>query len=217
MQTYSLSRGGLFMKAEKKMSLTKKYILAYVSLVSMLMFNIAHSQETNNIPEQGKLLIKSFSSDLKTELQKAIKEGGLKNGIEVCSEKAPAIAEKYSSNEWQIKRTSLKVRNPENVPTDLERDILLQFEVKKDEGIAISELSYYEKEITELGKTHRMMKAIPTQGLCLGCHGDTLSEEVKTELSLLYPNDQATGFKEGDIRGAFSLVYHEIEKDIETE
>lgn len=54
-----------------------------------------------------------------------------------------------------------------------------------------------------------MMKAIPTQALCLGCHGDNLNEDVKAELKLRYPSDQDVGFKEGDIRGAFSLLYTE--------
>jgi hypothetical protein len=62
-----------------------------------------------------------------------------------------------------------------------------------------------------------MMKTIPTQGLCLGCHGGNLSEDVKFELNLLYPNDQATDFKEGDIREAFSPIYKEIDNEIDTE
>ena len=200
-----------------KITLTKKYILVCTVILSFLNIPIAYSQEVPSIPEQGKLLIQSFSADLKAELQKAIKEGGLKNGISVCSEKAPSIAEKYSDNEWIMKRTSLKLRNPLNEPTEFEREIMLQFQVKKDEGIPISELSYYGKEITESGSTHRIIKAIPTQGLCLGCHGENLSQDVNSELKLRYPNDQARGFKEGDIRGAFSLIYKEIDNEIDTE
>lgn len=195
------------MKASIKTDLLKKISLFSLGLSCMFNLQVGHANETNSIPEQGKALIQAFSADLKAELQKAIKEGGFKNGIAVCSEKAPSIAAKYSNNDWLIKRTSLKVRNPANTATDFERDILLQFQVKKDEGIPVSELSYYAEEITEKGKIHRLMKAIPTQALCLGCHGDMLSDEVKAELKLRYPNDQATGFKEGDIRGAFSLSY----------
>ena len=170
----------------------------------------ANAQEAISIPEQGKELIQSFSSDLKAELKKAIKAGGLKNGIAVCSEKAPAIAHKYSDNQWKIKRTSLKVRNPANTPTDFEHDRLLQFQQKNSEGMHIDKLSYYSVEASESGKTHRLMKAIPTQGLCLDCHGSNLSEEVRSELHLRYPTDEAIGYKEGDIRGAFSLVYKEL-------
>jgi hypothetical protein len=46
---------------------------------------------------------------------------------------------------------------------------------------------------------------IPTQPLCLTCHGDpaTFSPELKEALAVHYPNDQATGFKAGDLRGVF--------------
>ena len=37
------------------------------------------------------------------------------------------------------------------------------------------------------------------------CHGpkDKISEEVKGQLAKLYPNDTATGFQTGDLRGWF--------------
>ena len=41
--------------------------------------------------------------------------------------------------------------------------------------------------------------------LCLTCHGldDTLEPEVRHRLAELYPDDAATGFSRGDLRGAF--------------
>lgn len=183
------------------------------SLMLALVFaiQIVKAEESVSVQDQGKVLIQQFSLDLKTTLQSAIKEGGLKNAISVCSEKAPGIADKYTQNGWHIKRTSLRVRNSDNTPTNDERDILLQFQVKKDEGIPISDLEFYEAVNTEKGARHRMIKAIPAQALCLACHGENISEELKSELSTRYPNDQATGFKEGDIRGAFSLIFTETE------
>ena len=47
------------------------------------------------------------------------------------------------------------------------------------------------------------MKAIPTDSVCLGCHGTDLSPDVSRILADLYPVDRATGYSEGDIRGAF--------------
>jgi hypothetical protein len=49
------------------------------------------------------------------------------------------------------------------------------------------------------------MKAIPTAELCLTCHGEALDPELQATLDELYPADKARGFKEGDIRGAFTL------------
>jgi hypothetical protein len=50
------------------------------------------------------------------------------------------------------------------------------------------------------------MKAIPTGAVCLTCHGTEVKPEVLTKIKELYPNDKATGYQEGDIRGAFVAV-----------
>jgi hypothetical protein len=49
------------------------------------------------------------------------------------------------------------------------------------------------------------MKAIPTAKVCLACHGSAITPEVTAALDEAYPQDQARGYAEGDIRGAFSL------------
>ena len=50
------------------------------------------------------------------------------------------------------------------------------------------------------------MKAIPTDGLCLQCHGTAIPAEVADKLAELYPHDKAVGYREGDIRGAFVVT-----------
>lgn len=42
--------------------------------------------------------------------------------------------------------------------------------------------------------------------VCLTCHGTDISPAVTAKLKELYPKDIATGYKEGDIRGAFVAV-----------
>ena len=62
--------------------------------------------------------------------------------------------------------------------------------------------------ITSDGKrTLRYMKALPSQQICLGCHGksEQLSLEVKAKLKDLYPADQAIGYSDGQIRGALTV------------
>ncbi|KZY78149.1 hypothetical protein A3742_23470 [Oleiphilus sp. HI0071] len=51
----------------------------------------------------------------------------------------------------------------------------------------------------------RYMKAIPTAAVCLVCHGSDIAAPVAKKIASLYPQDQATGFTEGELRGAFSL------------
>ncbi|MDA8259608.1 MAG: DUF3365 domain-containing protein [Betaproteobacteria bacterium] len=62
--------------------------------------------------------------------------------------------------------------------------------------------------VSEGGKrTLRYMKALPTQGLCLNCHGgpDKITGEIKARLTELYPADKAVGYSEGQIRGALTV------------
>jgi hypothetical protein len=50
------------------------------------------------------------------------------------------------------------------------------------------------------------MKAIPTGKVCLKCHGEKIDPDVEASLKQNYPRDKARGFKEGDIRGAFTIT-----------
>lgn len=195
-------------------------ILCVLLIASLATISLADPDakplKNDEIKKQGTLLIESFSKDLQANLKKAIKEGGLPNGINACALQAPEIASNYSQQGWQVKRTSLKVRNPANAPTAEEMDVLEIFESGKAGGKAISDLTYYRVTETETQRVHHLMQAISTQPLCLGCHGAILASEVQSVLNDVYPDDQATGFKEGDIRGAFSLFYIETLSSSET-
>lgn len=146
--------------------------------------------------------VKALGKELIAQLKQALEEGGPVKAIKVCNSEAPEIAAKLSSQyDWEIGRTSLKTRNPKNNPDEWETIVLQQFEQRKQQGEAIATLEYYETT----AKGFRYMKAIPTKGLCLTCHGDAIPESVKATLVELYPEDKATGFKLGDIRGAFTV------------
>jgi hypothetical protein len=51
------------------------------------------------------------------------------------------------------------------------------------------------------------MRAIPTDALCLTCHGKTLAPDLAAAIARNYPGDQATGFELGQLRGAFSVTW----------
>lgn len=108
---------------------------------------------------------------------------------------------------WDVGRTSLRVRNPANVPDAWEEKVLRDFEKRKAAGEDPARLEYAEI-VNQSGKsTFRYMKAIviPAGAPCLACHGRELDASVAGKLRERYPNDRATGFREGDLRGAFSV------------
>ena len=41
------------------------------------------------------------------------------------------------------------------------------------------------------------------QPLCVTCHGAELAPDLQARLEELYPEDQATGYSAGDLRGVF--------------
>jgi hypothetical protein len=57
------------------------------------------------------------------------------------------------------------------------------------------------------GRAYRYMKAIPTGEMCTQCYGRTIAPGVQAKLSDLYPQDHATGFLLGDLRGAVSITW----------
>ena len=144
---------------------------------------------------------------LKQELQAAMQEGGPVNAVSVCNLTAPALASTYSiRNGGDVGRTSLKLRNPDNAPDAWERAVLVSFEERKRAGEDPATMEFYEVIGQDGSDELRYMKAIPTAPLCLACHGEQLDSIVKTRIETLYPLDQARGYKEGDIRGAFTIT-----------
>lgn len=177
--------------------------MGYITLLVSLLF-ISQSTWADNQQayiDQTKPVIKSFATALQTELKTAIKAGGPVAGIEVCNTKAPVITKNSQANGWEVSRTSLKWRNPNNVPDQWEQDQMRIFDKKMKAGADPKTLwAVYEDE-----KQIRVIKAIPTQPVCLTCHGSELAPSLKAKLNTLYPDDKATGFGIGDLRGAFSL------------
>ncbi len=175
-----------------------------LSILSMPAMAEAPAQSADKQVAESRAMVKMFSGALKEALQAAIKEGGLTNGIGVCKTVAPEIAADNSNEEWTISRTSLKVRNPDNAPTEWQQMQLQAMDrqpVKNGKPVEVWQVSEAEGQ-----PAFRYMSAIPTQKLCLGCHGKSIDPEVKAKLDELYPEDQATGFSEGDLRGAFVVT-----------
>ncbi len=169
----------------------------------------AENSTPGALSEQSRDLIEQFSGRLQNELQQAMADGGPVNAIDVCKVRAPAIARELSTDGWQIRRVSLRPRNPDNAADEFERRTLRDFEDKQARGWQVERLAYYKMQQHQQGEREfsefRYLKAIPTRSLCLTCHGDNMPAEVKTKLDALYPDDQARGYQLGDIRGAFSL------------
>jgi hypothetical protein len=153
--------------------------------------------------------IKGLGGNLKKELVGAMEKGGPVSAIDICRTAAPSIAEAQSQQHGvEVARTALKVRNPKNAADEFERRVLEDFVKKIEAGSDPAMLDYSETVTAADGsKEFRYMKAIPTaEKPCLACHGENIAPEVKAEIDRLYPEDEATGFKAGELRGAFTVT-----------
>lgn len=164
----------------------------------------APSVDKAALAEEAKAAVQAMGGKLKGELEAAMKAGGPVEALNVCKDKAPEIAKAVSAEKGvQVSRVSLKNRNPEmGAANEWQTKVLNDFEAKKAAGEDPATIAYAEVVDNEF----RFMKAIPTGEVCLKCHGTDLSPAVTAKLTELYPDDKATGFKEGDLRGAFVVV-----------
>ena len=180
-------------------------------LSTVLLLLTACSQEdtkvdTNALASESRQTVKEFFGQLKGELQAAMQSGGPVKAIEVCQIKAPVIAGDISKKKgWRVARTSLKTRNSANKADAWEQQVLQRFEEQKQQGKDPKQMEHYELVDADGVKTFRYMKAIPTGGICIACHGAELAPDIAQKIKQLYPDDQATGYVPGDIRGAFTI------------
>ncbi len=182
-------------------------LLMGVSLCPLLA-NAAEEAMWPEWVEKSRELSMQLGKELKAELGAAIQKGGPVAAIDVCHTRAPAIAERLSAESGaRVGRTALRVRNASNAPDDVQRAVLEQFAGDLAAGRVEGPLEAAFEIKREGGIERHYLRAIPTEALCLTCHGDTLAPELAAAIARDYPGDQATGFKLGELRGAFRVVW----------
>lgn len=168
----------------------------------------ASAVEEAKLLEEARSVAQSVPPKLLNVVQNEIKKGGAEQAIGACRDLAPKMAAAASEETgWAIRRVSMKNRNPKAVPDAWEKGVLAEFEQRLAAGEPPINI---EKGmvVAEGGKQfYRYMKPLMTQKLCMECHGpeEGLSPNVKARLKELYPEDMATGFTEGKMRGALTI------------
>jgi len=177
-------------------------------LVTLLFIAVGHGALADAagqtaLEQEARQLAQRFIGELKPQLKLAMQQGGPTHAIEVCASEAPKIAESLSvQSGWQVKRVSLKSRNASRAqPDQWEREVLQQFDERQQAGEAAPDINYSASS----GGQYRYMQAQGVEPLCLICHGKGLSEPVRLTVEKYYPDDWATGYSLGQVRGAISL------------
>lgn len=182
-----------------------RYILLLATLLAAM--NVHAADETPWLGE-ARQVASMVPPKLLQVLQAEIAQGGPASAVEVCREKAPAMAKAASEQTgWGIRRVSLRNRNPKAVPDAWERAALEDFDRRAAAGESPATLEKWDVVNTEGRRELRYMKALPVQPLCVSCHGpvDQLGPGVADKLKAHYPQDLGTGYAVGQIRGAITI------------
>ncbi len=142
------------------------------------------------------------------ELKAAMGAQGPAGAIGVCKERAPQIAADVSKQSgFTVTRVSPKNRNPAGVPDAWEAEAQAGLQKRLTAGEKPETLETWQVVSTPAGKQFRYAKALPVQPICLTCHGDpaAIPDAVKARLAADYPQDKATGYAPGMLRGIVSV------------
>jgi hypothetical protein len=194
----------------------KRQLSLLTTLALALMLTLEMCQSANSYPlteaektqylEDGKKVAVLAQSALSKQLLNSLDDYGVPYTLDFCKSVAlPLLDTLSSSYKCTIRRTSLKVRNPQDAPTKAEKAMLEAF-AKQDESDAEIEPVVQALNAEEVA----FYTPIRLQAACLGCHGQEGTDIHPTHVGLikkLYPDDQATGYKLGDLRGMWSITY----------
>ncbi len=104
----------------------------------------------------------------------------------------------YNETGYQLRQVSSKYRNPKNKPDNFEEKALREF--KKDKNLS----EYKGIDKIEGKRVLRYLIPLYIEEACLKCHSakETVPEFIKED----YPEDKATDYTYGDLRGAISVA-----------
>jgi len=137
---------------------------------------------------------------LKQRMMKAMADGGADGAIRVCADEAQGLTALIQGRTGvRVGRSSRRLRNPANAGPDW-----VQAWLTENDGKPASEVSPMEAIVdTPGGRKARVALPIGVDAPCLLCHGagDALAPGIRAMLSERYPEDAATGYAAGDLRG----------------
>ena len=140
----------------------------------------------------------AVQATLSGRLMEEMKAGGPSRAVTVCRDEAQALTKKIASESGMaLGRTSDRLRNPLNAAPEWARPFVEKAAGRKAAAI--------EPVVVDLGNRVGVLRPIGTAGACTTCHGvkDRQPEALRSLLAQHYPQDNAFGFSEGDLRGFF--------------
>ena len=165
--------------------------------------NELHASVPPSVEERLGFVVAELRTALAATLKSALAEGPVA-AIDACRVEAPRLAQEFSNTEIRVGRTSHRLRNPANAPAPWMRAFLAEFQ-------ALEAAPNQSRTVSLGNRETGYVEAIYTQPLCLTCHGEQVAPSLLEKIRAVYPEDEATGFKVGELRGLFWATATEID------
>lgn len=180
-------------------------------LILIFVASIACKSELTNVErsayeKKGLEITQEAFQELSSQLMAQMKAGGPEAALPFCNVQALPLTSKIAvKNDVDIKRTSDKLRNLKNTPTAQGLDQLSNYLNDLGSGNEMSPIV----RLDESGTIHYYAPILIIEK-CLVCHGqpgESMSVKTDSIIKSYYPNDAATGYSVGDLRGMWDVTF----------
>ena len=167
---------------------------------------VSEAEILEKATEIGNEISAAAKMTLGKNLKAALSDGGVENAISFCNLNAMPLVDSLNKKfDARIKRVTLKTRNPNDFPNDIERKILDAYAYQWKDSIALKE------NVQKLDSDNYLFNKpiLVDNELCLKCHGvlgQALTQSTSDFIKSRYPLDKAIGYKIGDLRGMWSIT-----------
>lgn len=151
---------------------------------------------------RAKLAADDLGKDLMGLLLGALDREGPAGAIAFCADSAQVRTARHAAQGVSVRRVGTRLRNPANAAADsAEAAILARFAAAHAAGAAPVEV--VEEVSGPGGRELLYARPILVAERCTACHGDPTGFDpvVRQVLADRYPDDAATGYAPGDLRG----------------
>jgi hypothetical protein len=167
-----------------------------------------HEEEIKKYSDIGFKYATTTKQTLGKNLMGAIMESGTAHALTFCNVQAMPLTDSMSKvHNATITRVSDKPRNPKNVANAKELEQIEYYKGLVAEGKTGKDI---QPNVEMEGNQVHFYYPILTNEMCLQCHGvknEVVQPETLAMLSELYPEDKATGYGDGEVRGIWSIVF----------